>query len=52
MTKGTGQAFIALGVIFFAMGVAGKTNYLGPGLAFLAIGLVVRWRSGRRNPPR
>jgi len=50
MTKKSGQAFLAPGVVFSAMGIAGKTTYLGLGLAFVAIGLVAIWRGNQTKP--
>jgi hypothetical protein len=41
------MAFLALGVIFLAIGTGGQRNFIAIGAAFLAIGVVFLARSRR-----
>jgi len=46
------MAFLALGVIFLAIGTAGQRNFLGIGAAFLAIGAVFLAQNRRARGPK
>ncbi len=38
---GAGGAFFAVGLVFFILGVSGRTAFLGVGIAFFVIGLAL-----------
>jgi hypothetical protein len=50
--KAPGAVFIALGVVFIAVGSSGQRAFLGVGAAFLVIGLVSLMRQRRGDGPR
>jgi hypothetical protein len=45
------MAFIALGVVFIAIGSSGQRAFLGLGAAFLALGIVFLVRQRREGGP-
>ena len=51
---GSGGAFLAIGLVFFILGVSGQTAFMGVGIAFfvIGIGLVAQARKdGNGNGP-
>jgi hypothetical protein len=48
--KAPGIVFLAIGIVFIAVGSSGRTAFLAIGAAFLAIGIVTSVRARRGGP--
>lgn len=44
-----GMVFFAVGLVFFILGVSGKTAFLGIGIAFFTLGLVFIAKSRKQD---
>lgn len=44
-----GMVFFAVGLVFFVLGVSGKTAFLGVGIAFFTLGLVFIAKSRKQD---
>jgi uncharacterized membrane protein len=49
MKSTRGTVFLALGIVFLAIGASGQRSFLGIGIAFLAVGLAFSAREHRRD---